>query len=84
MVELKSDVWSLGSSLIGMALGEYAFCQYSFEELRHKLTERPLSLAVEKSSSLQDFVKKCMAKDPKRRSSVADLMKVRANEMTEQ
>ena len=82
MVEMKSDVWSLGASLIEMALGESIFWQYPIEDLKHILTERPLSMIVETASSFQDFVKKCMAKNLKWRSSVADLMKVRANEIT--
>ena len=83
MVEMKSDVWSLGASLIEMALGESTCFQYSIEELHNKLTERPLSINVEKASTFQDFVKKCMAKNLSGRSSVADLMKVRAIGMTE-
>ena len=75
---LKSDVWSLGMSVIEMAEGKHplASCT-SFQVMKKVCDGEPPSLSSsEWSSDLVEFVKKCLVKDVNRRSSVEELMKV--------
>ena len=77
---LKSDVWSLGMSVIEMAEGKHplASCT-SFQVMKKVCDGEPPSLSSsEWSSDLVEFVKKCLVKDVNRRSSVEELMKVGA------
>ena len=75
---LKSDVWSLGMSVIEMAEGKHplASCT-SFQVMKKVCDGEPPSLSSsEWSSDLVEFVKKCLVKDVNRRSSVEELLKV--------
>ena len=77
---LKSDVWSLGMSVIEMAEGKHplASCT-SFQMMKKVCDGEPPSLSSsEWSSDLVEFVKRCLVKDVNRRSSVEELMKVGA------
>ena len=76
-IEMKSDVWSLGISLIELAeRNPYA------ELSSHTIKERvcggePPSLSSSKwSAEFVDFVNKCLVKDVKERWSVSALLKV--------
>ena len=76
--ELKSDVWSLGISMIEMAEGKHplASCT-SFQVMKKVCDGEPPSLSSsEWSSDLVDFVKRCLVKDVKDRSSVEELLRV--------
>ena len=75
---LKSDVWSLGMSVIEMAEGKHplASCT-SFQVMKKVCDGEPPSLSSsEWSSDLVEFVKKCLVKDVNERSSVEELLRV--------
>lgn len=76
--ELKSDVWSLGISLIELAEGNnpYNGCSHIMVMTR-VCNNDPPSLDAEKWSAVfVDFVNKCLVKDVKERWSVSELMDV--------
>ena len=75
---LKSDVWSLGISIIEMAENKnpYADCS-SLQVMKMVCFEEPPSLTSPGwSSDMVDFVKKCLVKDVNERASVNELKKV--------
>ena len=69
---LKSDVWSLGISVIEMAEGKHPFAGFSEEDVKNATP----SLSSAWSSDLVDFVNKCLVKDVDERASVEALLKV--------
>ena len=79
ITELKSDVWSLGISLIEMAEGKNPFdgCS-SAKVMKVVCLGKPPSFSSSGwSSAFVDFVSKCLVKDAKERWSVSALMDVR-------
>ena len=76
--ELKSDVWSLGISLIELAEGKKPFgCYSNMMVMQSVCFNDPPSLDAEKwSAEFVDFVNKCLVKDVKERWSVSELMDV--------
>ena len=76
--ELKSDVWSLGISLIELAEGKNPFgCYSNMMVMQSVCFNDPPSLDAEKwSAEFVDFVNKCLVKDVKERWSVSELMDV--------
>ena len=74
---LKSDVWSLGMSVIEMAEGKNPFANCSsFQVMKRVLSNPPPCLSSsEWSSDLVDFVKRCLVKDVNARASVEELLK---------
>ena len=75
---LKSDVWSLGMSVIEMAEGRHPLASCTSFQVMKKVCdgEPPCLSSSEWSSDLVDFVKRCLVKDVNRRSSVGELLKV--------
>ena len=75
---LKSDVWALGMSVIEMAESKNPFARCTSAQVMRQVCDgEPPSLSSSGwSSDLVDFVKKCLVKDVKKRSSVEELLKV--------
>ena len=74
----KSDVWSLGISLIELAEGQnpYTGCT-AVKVMRLVCDGQPPALSSSKwSAEFVDFVNKCLVKDVKERWSVKQLMNV--------
>ena len=78
---LKSDVWSLGVSIIEMAEGKNPYASCAVKEAVCNGAVPSLSSG---SSDLVDFVSKCLVKDVHDRCSVEELMEVsiRSREVT--
>ena len=77
--ELKSDVWSLGISLVEMAEGTNPFAGCSSEVLRNRVlnVKSPALSSSKWSSEFVDFVGKCLVKDVNERWDASQLMNVR-------
>ncbi len=75
---LKSDVWSLGMSVIEMADGRNPFVRMTSSEfIGEVLNKPPPSFSSSGlSDDLVDFVKKCLVKNVNERASVEALLKV--------
>ena len=82
--KLKSDMWSLGITLIELAEGRnpYEDVVYWSGVIYRVCQNEPPSLSSEKwSAKCVDFIKKCLMKNVKERWSVNQLMEVRDWEM---
>ena len=77
-IELKSDVWSLGMSMIEMVGGRNPYVGLTSTEFKNELlNKRPPSFSSSGwSDDLVDFVKRCLVKDVNERASVEALLKV--------
>ena len=77
-IELKSDVWSLGMSMIEMVGGRNPYVGLTSTEFKNELlNKRPPSFSSSGwSNDLVDFVKRCLVKDVNERASVEELLKV--------
>ena len=76
--ELKSDVWSLGMSMIEMVGGRNPCVGLTSTEFKNELlNKRPPSFSSSGwSDDLVDFVNACLVKDVNERASVEALLKV--------
>ena len=75
---MKSDVWSLGISLIEMADGRNPYTGCSSTELMNQVVNQPSPSLTSPgwSSYLVDFVSECLKKDVNERASVDELLMV--------
>lgn len=75
---LKSDIWSLGMSVIEMAEGKHPFSGLSPFQVMNRVanTSPPTLSSSDWSDSMIDFVSKCLVKDVEKRASAEELMKV--------
>ena len=75
---LKSDVWSLGISIIEMAESKNPFADCTSLQVMKKVCfgDPPSLTSSEWSGNMVDFVKKCLVKDVNERASVEALLKV--------
>ena len=78
--ELKSDMWSLGITLIELAEGKnpYSACSYVAEM---KAMPAPTLSSSKWSDAFVDFVDTCLVKDVSERWGVKELMNVSDCEM---
>ena len=76
--ELKSEVCSLGMSMIEIVGSMNPYVGLTTKEFKNKLLNKsPPSLSSSGwSDDLVDFVKKCLVKDVNERASVEELLKV--------
>ncbi|KAI0743747.1 kinase-like protein [Daedaleopsis nitida] len=75
---VSSDVWSLGLSLIEMALGHYPYPPETYANVFAQLTAivdgDPPELPEQFSNASRDFVARCLHKIPERRATYAELL----------
>ncbi|CCM00056.1 uncharacterized protein FIBRA_02083 [Fibroporia radiculosa] len=75
---VSSDVWSLGLSMIEMALGRYPYPPETYANVFAQLTAivhgDPPELPESYSDASRDFVARCLHKVPEMRASYAELL----------
>jgi mitogen-activated protein kinase kinase len=75
---VSSDVWSLGLSLIEVAMGKYPYPPETYSNVFAQLTAivhgPPPELPDGYSEAADEFVSMCMRKDPAARATYADLL----------
>jgi mitogen-activated protein kinase kinase len=76
---VQSDIWSLGLSLLECGIGSYPYPPETYNTIFSQLSAivegSPPDLPEGFSPMAQDFVKRCLAKDPSRRPTYAVLLR---------
>ncbi|XP_065846497.1 dual specificity mitogen-activated protein kinase kinase 4-like [Oscarella lobularis] len=77
--DVRSDVWSLGLSLIELATGQFPYREWKtvFDQLSQVVHGDPPQLPTEDgrfSPFFEDFVASCLVKDPEKRPKYKELM----------
>lgn len=75
---VSSDVWSLGLSMIEMAIGQYPYPPETYANVFAQLTAivhgDPPELPENFSDESRDFVARCLHKVPEQRATYAELL----------
>ncbi|KAF8302628.1 MAP kinase, partial [Clavulina sp. PMI_390] len=75
---VSSDVWSLGLSLVELAMGQYPYPPETFSNVFAQLTaivhEPPPQLPSSFSDTASSFVELCLMKEPSKRGTYAQLL----------
>ena len=75
---VSSDVWSLGLSMIEMAIGRYPYPPETYANVFAQLTAivhgDPPELPENFSDESRDFVARCLHKVPEQRATYAELL----------
>lgn len=75
---VSSDVWSLGLSIIEMSIGRYPYPPETyanvFAQLQAIVNGPPPELNDDYSEQAQDFVRRCLVKEPSARATYAELL----------
>ncbi|GMM35501.1 mitogen-activated protein kinase kinase [Saccharomycopsis crataegensis] len=75
---VQSDVWSLGISLVEIAIGKFPYpaANNIFEQLSSIVNGEPPSIPKSRNFSVQssNFIKKCLHKEPSQRPTYAELL----------
>ena len=75
--DFKADIWSLGISVIEMAEGEPPYFHVHPMRVLFMIgTNPPPNFSTPHSPELSDFLSNCLVKDPTRRPSAKQLLKV--------
>jgi mitogen-activated protein kinase kinase 3 len=74
--DIRSDVWSLGISLIEMATGKFPYATWKspFEQLKQVVTEDSPSLPPGFSEPFEKLISICLQKDVNRRPNYEQLL----------
>jgi serine/threonine protein kinase len=87
--DIRSDVWSLGISMIELATGKFPYDSWKnpFEQLKQVVKEDPPKLPPGMySTDFDDFIIQCLKKDYKQRPNYVQLLEhpfIVANEQKE-
>ncbi|KAL7669320.1 hypothetical protein ACOME3_009982 [Neoechinorhynchus agilis] len=74
--DIRSDVWSLGISIIEIANGKHPFSGTFFQMLSQiQSDEQPCLLAIDYSEVMRDFVSRCLTKDVTYRPDYIELFR---------
>ncbi|KAG1703680.1 Dual specificity mitogen-activated protein kinase kinase 3 [Nymphon striatum] len=75
--DIRSDVWSLGISMLEMATGNFPYKKWAnpFEQLKQVVEEPPPRLTEDKySDDFKDFIVKCLQKSVESRPNYSQLL----------
>ncbi|KAH6943689.1 hypothetical protein HPB50_025611 [Hyalomma asiaticum] len=77
--DVKSDVWSLGITMIELSIGRFPYPSFRtpFEQLKHVVEDDPPRLPTGQfSPEYEDFIDACLQKHPTKRPTYPQLLKM--------
>ncbi|EEC03812.1 dual specificity mitogen-activated protein kinase kinase 6 [Ixodes scapularis] len=77
--DVKSDVWSLGITMIELSIGKFPYPSFRnpFEQLKHVIEDDPPRLpAGQFSPEYEDFISACLQKQSTKRPNYPELLKM--------
>jgi serine/threonine protein kinase len=75
--DIRSDVWSLGISMIELATGKFPYRSWGtpFEQLKQVVKDEPPRLPPDSfSPEFEDFINQCLLKDYRKRPNYTELL----------